>query len=257
MACHYQALKPQVGKWESIPSGKVFLPIISFLFSINFNLFAQEEYEHEIDSNVPVLAAFHEVIYPIWHTAYPEKDYDALRSFVPEVNKFAKNIYEAKLPGILRDKETKWKEGVAVFKKSVDDYNKAAEESDNQKLLDAAEVMHAKYEMLVRIIRPVLKEVDEFHKVLYIIYHKYLPDKKYENIGSICDDLKTKVDTMLHAKLPKRLEAKTNEYQKAVNELIESVNNLCSVLKGKDSKTIDTAVESMHTCYLNVEKIFD
>lgn len=233
------------------------LSLLAILFVFNLNLFAQEEYEYEIDSNVPELTAFHEVIYPIWHTAYPEKDYDALRSFIPEVNKFAKNIYEAKLPGILRDKEAKWKEGITVFKKSVDDFNEAAEGSDNQKLLDSAEVMHAKYEMLVRIIRPVLKEVDEFHKVLYIIYHKYLPDKKYENIEYICDDLKTKAGAMLKVKLSKRLEAKTKEYQKAVKELIESVNNLCNVLKGKDSEAIDTAVESMHTCYLNVEKIFD
>ena len=66
------------------------------------------------------MEAFHEIIYPIWHTAYPEKDIAALKGFVPEINKLAGKIFEAKLPGILRDKEAAWQAGLAEFKKSID-----------------------------------------------------------------------------------------------------------------------------------------
>lgn len=64
----------------------------------------------------------------------------------------------------------------------MEKYNEAASSGDNESLLNAAEELHSKYENLVRIIRPVIKEIDEFHKILYVIYHKYYPDKKNEEI---------------------------------------------------------------------------
>lgn len=233
------------------------LSVLAILFMLNLNLVAQEDYSDETDSSVPELAKFHEVMYPIWHTAYPEKDFTALRNFEEEVSALAQKIYDAKLPGILRDKEAKWQKGVADFKNSIEAYSKACTGEDDQLLLDATEEMHTKYEMLVRTIRPVAKEVDAFHKVLYVIYHKFLPDKKYDKIKDIGEELKLKSEAMLNAKLSKRLEPKTEAYQEAVKNLLESIDKLNDVLKTEDSKAIDDAVESMHTKYVNVEKIFD
>ena len=56
---------------------------------------------HETSSNVPELIEFHDVIYLIWHEAYPDKDYEALRNFVNDVNEYANKLYDAQLPGIL------------------------------------------------------------------------------------------------------------------------------------------------------------
>ena len=43
-------------------------------------LFSQEdEHSSEVNSSVPELFEFHDVIYPIWHTAYPEKNYQMLK----------------------------------------------------------------------------------------------------------------------------------------------------------------------------------
>ena len=89
--------------------------IILFLFlSIgpNFLTASGPAQTEETESRVEELSEFHEIIYPIWHTAYPEKDYAALREYVPEVNRLAKNLFDAKLPGILRDKQTKWDDGM-------------------------------------------------------------------------------------------------------------------------------------------------
>ena len=83
-------------------------------------------------------------------------------------------------------------------------------------MLDAAEVLHAKYEMLVRTIRPVLKEMDEFHKVLYVVYHKDLPAKNWEAIRAAAPDLKAKAEAVTQAKLSTRLEPKAETFAKAV-----------------------------------------
>jgi len=216
-----------------------------------------QEQTAETKSEVPELTAFHDVIYPIWHTAYPEKDYKALRGYVPQINELAAKIYGAKLPGILREKEAKWKEGVAQLKKAVDDYNAAAAGTNDQALLNAAEALHTKYESLVRALRPVLKEVDAFHQVLYVVYHKYLPDKAYDKIRGASGDLVAKAEAVTKATLPTRLEAKAAAFKTAAAELLAAAKALDAAGQAHDHDGMEKGVDALHVKYQAVEKIFD
>ena len=63
----------------------------------------------ELSSTVPQLTEFHEIIFPMWHNAYPAKDYDALKGLVPGIKERVEAINSAKLPGILMDKGPEWK----------------------------------------------------------------------------------------------------------------------------------------------------
>lgn len=243
---------PMTNKWSLFSVLLLFLLFCPLCLSASICIQTEET-----ESRVEELSEFHEIIYPIWHTAYPEKDYAALREYAPEVNRLAKNVYDAKLPGILRDKKAKWDEGLEQLKKAVEDYNKAAAGEDNQALLDAAEVLHAKFEMMVRIIRPVLKEIDDFHKVLYVVYHKYLPNKEYANIRSVSDDMIRKAEAITKVKLPSRLEAKTDEFSSAAQELLEASKKLKATCLTENTDLIENAVDSLHTKYQNLEKIFD
>lgn len=251
-----QAIRKKESRMRKNLLFSVSLFVFLFLgfFYLSASMFLQTE---ETESKVEELSDFHEIIYPIWHTAYPEKDYAALREYVPEVNRLAKNLFIAKLPGILRDKKAKWDEGLEQLKKAVEDYNKAAAEEDDQALLDAAEALHAKFEMMVRIIRPVLKEIDEFHKVLYVVYHKYLPNKEFEKIRSVCDDFILKADAITKATLPKRLEGKAEAFSAAAKELLEASQKLKEASLTENTDAIEKTVDFLHTKYQNLEKIFD
>lgn len=224
---------------------------------IPFTLFAVQETPSETEGRVVELANFHDVIYPIWHTAYPQKDYAALRQFAPEVKNLAEKIYVAQLPGILRDKLEKWRQGLEEFRKAVDSYLAAAAAQDDEALLNAAEELHAKYEMMVRIIRPVLKEVDAFHKILYVVYHKNLPDKDYDKIRVASEEMRIKAEAITQAALPQRLEDKKEPFLQAARELLASTVALIEAGKSGESKLIEEAVEKVHTAYQKLEKIFD
>ena len=232
----------------------LFLAANLTLIYVSAPVFCQTE---ETESRVEELEAFHEIIYPIWHTAYPEKDYAALREYVSEINRLAENLFAAQLPGILRDKKTRWDEGLEDMKQAVEDYNKAAAGKDDQALLDAAEALHARFEMMVRIIRPVLKEVDEFHKVLYIVYHRYLPEKKFDEIRAVSSDLIQKAEAITGAVLPKRLEEKAGAFSGAAKDLWEASQKLKETCLTEDADAIQKAVEFLHAKYQNLEKIFD
>lgn len=206
---------------------------------------------------VPELDDFHEVIHPIWHIAYPSKDYDALKKYVEKVNIKAKKIYSATLPGIQREKQLKWNEGIMQFQSAAEDYNKYATSEDNEGLLKAAENLHTKYEMLVRIIRPVLKKIDEFHKTLYVVYHDYLPNKNYKKLEKVTNTLIKNAEAITKAMLPTRLESKKDAFTLAAADLLISTRDLKKKIKANNKDSIDIAVENMHTKYQNLEAIFE
>jgi len=222
-------------------------------------LFSQDdEHSSEVNSSVPELFDFHEVIYPIWHTAYPEKNYAMLKEMVTEVNSGAEKIYSAQLPGILRDKEEEWNKGVTKLRSSVENYNNAMEGNDEAEMLSAAEVLHSDYEMLVRIVKPVTKEVDEFHKVLYMIYHHYWPNKNMEEFGKAVDDLAMRADELANCILPKWASDKAEPFAEQSQKLYDSTKNL-KALKDSDADDaqLEKAIEDVHDNYVALEGLFD
>jgi len=235
---------------------KFILCIITFF---TFSVYSQDhELPSETDSSVPALYDFHEIIYPIWHTAYPEKNYSMLKEMVTEVNTGAEKIYSAELPGILRDKQKEWEDGVVKFKSSVEMYNKAMAGSNEEEMLKAAEELHSDFEMLVRIIRPVTKEVDEFHKVLYMIYHHYWPDRDMIQFKDAVDNLDELASELNKCVLPKWAADKSGAFMEQSQKLYESTQNL-KALKDSDADNseIDKAIENVHSNYVSLEGLFD
>jgi hypothetical protein len=232
--------------------------ILTIILLLALSLVAQE-YQHstEIDSSVPELFEFHEVIYPIWHTAYPEKNYAMLKEMVTDVNSGAEKIYSAQLSGILRDKQEEWDKAVAELRSSVEKYNKAMQGTDEPEMLLAAEDLHSDYEMLVRIIRPVTKEVDEFHKVLYMIYHHYWPNKNMEDFGNAVDDLAMRADELANCVLPKWASDKSDSFKEQSQKLYDATKNLKELKDSEADETqLNKAIEDVHDNYVALEGLF-
>ena len=131
----------------------------------------------EIKAEVPALAEFHEVIYPLWHDAWPNRNLGLMKELLPQIKAHVAAVQKAELPGILRDKQGKWDEGVAGVAASAGALEQALAQEDQQAALDAAEALHAGFEGLVRTVRPRMKELDAYHQVLYRIYHYDWPQK--------------------------------------------------------------------------------
>jgi hypothetical protein len=231
--------------------------LILFLLALGFVMIAEQMPDRDTESTVPELIDFHEIIFPIWHTAFPAKDYAALRGFVAAINAQSVKINAAVLPGILREKQQAWESGLAEFNLAVAAYGKAAAGTDDQALLDAAESLHSRFEMLVRAIRPVAKEVDAYHKVLYVVYHKYLPEKKYAEINSVAADMVAKAEAVTQATLSPRLAAKTEAFQAAAVKLLAETKALETAGKECLEKDIAAIVAKVHAAYQDLEKVFN
>ncbi len=231
--------------------------VIVLLIIISVPLFSQGKFDStEIKAEVPALNEFHDVVYPIWHVAYPSKDYAALRSYVADIEKDAQKIYEAQLPGILRDKQEMWNKGVDEFRIAVEEYKKIAAEKDDEMLLKAAENLHTKYESLVRIIHPVLPELDQFHQVLYMIYHKYLPQEDYQQLYMVSDDLVNKAVVLSKVKLDTNDEKMEKNFGNYTTQLVHATQKLKEQLKSSNYEMVKFGVEDVHRIYQKIESLF-
>jgi hypothetical protein len=211
----------------------------------------------ETEARVPALSAFHEVVYPLWHEAWPNKDVEALVALAPKVESGVEAIATAELPGILRDKKATWEAAVARLRTVAGEYAAAAAKKDGPALLDAAESLHSQFERMVRIIRPVLKELEAFHATLYVLYHRQLDPFSLEGVSGSVRTLKEKMGPLSAAALPDRLEAKKGAFVAARAQLAAAVDAAVASLEARDEKAIRAAVDLLHTRYQELEKVFD
>jgi hypothetical protein len=232
------------------------IAIVGLLLCIySFSSYAQKP--ADADAKVPELASFHEVIFKIWHEAWPNKDTKMLKDLQPSVEEGIAKVVAAKLPGILREKKSAWEEGIEKFKNAGAEYKAAAEADDSARLLTAAESLHSRFEALMRLTRPVLKELEDFHSSLYMLYHYYLPEYDIEKIRTSAEELKQKMQALESATLPERLQSRNPDFMLARKKLAESVEALNSIVGTGSKDTIKKAIDDLHTDYQTVQKVFD
>lgn len=212
---------------------------------------------HETTAEVPELNEFHEVIYTLWHEAWPKKDAAALSALLPEIEKGAAKIEKASLPGILRDKQPAWDANVKLLAEIVTQYRTAVSKKELQPILDAGEALHRQYEVLVRTIRPALKELDAFHQVLYGLYHYNLPAYALPKIQADAKELEARMAALNAATLPPRMVAKQAAFEERRKELARAVSEFSALAAaGKDDAAIKAAAETVHTKYEALDRVF-
>jgi hypothetical protein len=218
---------------------------------------AQTPRPEEMKASVPALDAMHDVIRPMWHDAWPNKDSKALAAMLPDIERHMAALEKAELPGILRDKQGRWTAALIELKATVAAYKAAAAAGNNDDLLRAAEKLHMQYEGLVKVVRPVLKEMEDFHASLYVLYHYQTHPLALAEATATIQALKGKMDVLNKAALPDRMRAKAGEFGAQRARLSASIDALVAVLAGKDEAKIKEAIELMHTEYEKLEKVFE
>lgn len=211
----------------------------------------------EMKAEVPELWEFHNVIARMWHGAWPKKDFDAMAALLPEIESGAARVKEASLPGILRDKEADWDAGVDDMMVSVAAYRKGVQKKELKATLDAGEELHTRFERLVRLIRPALKELDQFHQALYKLYHYDLPDYDLEGIRASAKAMSERVGPLQKAKLPGRVQNREWDFREKTRALGKAVEALVAAAgPGADRAAVEKAVEKVHDRYQAVEGLF-
>lgn len=211
----------------------------------------------EVTAEVPELDAVHEVMAPMWHDAFPARDITAIQGAVSDFEPLLNALDEAPLPGILQDKQARWDEQKALLWESFQGLKAAAAAGNEDQILAYAETFHMNYEGMVRIIRPVVPELDAFHQHLYGLYHYYGPGYDLEKIQSSAEAMAAAVPPLQAAQLPDRLSQRQEEFEAAVVALGDNVATLLIVLENPTKEEVEAAIEAVHSAYEAVEGLFD
>ena len=234
---------------------------LSLLVLATNKTFAQtNEQSSEISSDVPELQAFHKIIYPLWHKAYPAKDFTAIKGFVPEIKANMEKMNSAKLSGILRDKENQWKEQLVKFNAVAESYYKACAENDEAAMLKAAEKFHSAYEAMNRVVRPFTPEIDAYHQTLYVIYHKLLPEKNFKGVSVLMEKLIAQAQAIYKTpeeQIAKRLKDRVPKYYTVSKEVYDNTVALQKIINEGSEKMKAQAVETLHISYQKLESVFE
>jgi hypothetical protein len=217
---------------------------------------AQQPKPEDLKASVPAFDAMHEVIMPLWHDAWPNKDVKAMAAMLPDIERHLAAVSKAELPPLLRDKEAAWAAGVSDLQMTVAAYKAAVTAGDDAALLKAAERLHSQYEGLAKTIRPVLKEMEDFHATLYVLYHYQMMPFQLAKATESIRALQEKMDALNKATLPDRLKAKADAFTVQRARLGKALDEVAALLEGKDEGKIKAAIELMHVQYESLEKVF-
>lgn len=211
----------------------------------------------EITAEVPELSAVHELMYPLWHDAFPSQNYDSIRALVPLFEPLLAAVDSVQLPGILRHKQEGWDAGKAVMLSSFEGLQQAIDASDNEAMLSHTEAFHIGYEQLVRMIRPLLPELESFHQELYKLIHYYGPANDRAQMSEAVAAMTEKLEPLRQATLPERLSENQGDFDAGVGVLAESLAQLSEALDGSDDEVVQAAVDAVHSAYGTLEGVFE
>ena len=203
------------------------------------------------------LKEFHEVLQPVWHMAYAEKDYQAIRDAVPDFKEKMELIQKAELPGFFREKKDDYEKKRETLANAVLDLEEKSKGADNEALLKSTENLHTAYEQLVRVFAPRVKELESFHLALYPLWHEALPNKDYNAIKASTPVLQEKMDVLMKVELSEKSKEIAPKFIEKRKALKASVDDLVKACNGKNNKKIEEKLDKMHTAYQELDAVFE
>jgi hypothetical protein len=207
----------------------------------------------DLRTEVPALSEYHDVIRPLWHDAWPNRDLALVGSLLPDAKRNQEALEGTPLPGILRDKQDAWQHGVQAMRAALTAAEKGLAAGDPQATLDAVEELHADYEKLVRLIRPPMKELDAYHQELYRVVHRLVPAGELAALPAAAATLVERCTTLQQAPLPKRLAGREATLKPAFATLCTATAELQATAGSQDKAKLEAAVDSVHAAYQAAE----
>jgi ABC-type uncharacterized transport system ATPase subunit len=106
-------------------------------------------------------------------------------------------------------------------------------------------------------VRPALKELEDFHSILYPLYHYFKPQKDLEKATEAVARLTEKMQILQQVTLPAKWKDREDAFKEARKELATSVSSLNASLSGKDWEVIERGIDAVHTRYEGASRLFD
>jgi len=200
---------------------------------------------------------FHQVLYPVWHDYFPQGDFQSIRKAIPEFKEATKILTQAELPQFYHNVKDDFEAKRKNLALSVEKMESVAQTGDDKELAKAVEEMHTSFERMARVLAPRIRELEQFHLVLYPLWHQAMPNKDYQAIKAAVPPLESKMEALMQAQLSRRFSGIESQFVEKREALRLSVKDLAEVCRqNKDDKMIDK-LTVMHDAYRELDQVFE
>ncbi|SYZ72590.1 exported hypothetical protein [Candidatus Zixiibacteriota bacterium] len=203
------------------------------------------------------LKQFHDVVRPIWHTYLPEKNYKAIRESVEPFQKSVQILMEAPIPDYFQHKKEQIEAGRKAIADAIAAFDTVAKKNDDAELEKAVENAHTAFENLVRVISPRMAEIDNFHLVLYPLWHKALPASDWTSIKATAPVLRTEMDSLMAAPIPEWAKEKDQQINEQRTALNKAVTDFCETCKANKDEEIKDKLTILHQHFMALDGVFE
>lgn len=136
---------------------------------------------------------FHNIMAPAWHTAWPDKDYDALLAAGPKFKEAFVGIAKMEPTFKTESRKKAFLKARDSFSQIVQTYAAAAEKGDKEAVYDLMPKLHDAFEMTASTLLPIsYPEVEAVAVTLNLILETHLPKNNLEGIFGSTETLVAK-----------------------------------------------------------------
>jgi hypothetical protein len=150
--------------------------------------------------------AFHEVVAPAWHTAWPNKDYDALIAAGPAFEKAFGSLAALNPPMANETRKLYFAKCRGELGGLVKQYAEAARAADKDKVYELLPALHEAFEKTAAATMKIsYPAVNGLTVTIDLILNKHLPENNLEGITGSTETLLIRLSTMNEESLPDAL----------------------------------------------------
>ena len=180
------------------------------------------------DKGFDPFGEFHHIMAPVWHEAWPAKDYDAMIAAGPQFETAFEKIAAMKPEFKSERRKLKFSQLREEFASLVDKFAEAARRNDKETVYELMPDLHDSFEMTASSLLPV--HYPEFEGViitLNLIRESHLPANNIDGITGSTETLVTKMSVLNEETIPQEL----SDVKQAVLTDLEAVKKLVTQMK--------------------------
>lgn len=162
--------------------------------------------DHAANQGFSAFGAFHEVMAPTWHTAYPAKDFDALLAAGPKFDSLFKGIADIQPTMKNAKRKAAFLTHREEFAHMVKDFAGAAKAGLKDSCYVLMPHVHEAFEQTATTLSPYdYPELEAAKTTLGLIVEKHIPANNMEGITGSTETLVTKAMALTETSVPEDL----------------------------------------------------
>lgn len=212
----------------------------------------------KFEPHFPALLEFHTALFNIWVEVYPNHDWDALRSALPDLVSKMGALENTQPPEFYQGNISVFFQRLKVLSKAVSALSGKAENHEDPALSGALTAVYNGFYTLVQSVQLRPRELDEFHDVLFLMWHDDYPAKNIKALKRHLPDLKMKMEGIIMAKLGTQfINIHKMDFGFAAVELEKCIEELDRQASAGHEEKTWAELKNIQLKYMMLDRIFD